>query len=95
MLGCPHYTLEELRNAAGLLEGKRIHENTNLWIFTPRALKSIADQEGISGIIKDAGATLMTDTCPCISRRKGIFGDVDDFPPDAIERCCAQSAYFQ
>ena len=68
MLGCPHYTLGELWNVAKLLKGKRVHENINLWIFTSRALKSIADQEGITDTIKNAGATLMTDTCPCISR---------------------------
>jgi predicted aconitase len=68
MLGCPHYTLEELWNVGKLLEGKRVHDNTNLWIFTPRGLKQIADQEGITDIIKNAGATVMTDTCPCISR---------------------------
>jgi predicted aconitase len=68
MLGCPHYTLEELWNAAGLLEGKRVHENVNLWIFTPKALKSIADRQGLTDIITRSGAVLMTDTCPCISK---------------------------
>jgi predicted aconitase len=68
ILGCPHYTLEELENAGKLLEGKHVHNNTSLWIFTPRALKKIADGEGLTDIITRAGAFLMTDTCPCISR---------------------------
>ncbi|HJX13028.1 MAG TPA: aconitase X catalytic domain-containing protein [Dehalococcoidales bacterium] len=68
MLGCPHNNLEELWNAARLLEGKHVHENTSLWIFTPRALKTIADLEGITEIIARAGGVLMTDTCPCIGR---------------------------
>ena len=67
MLGCPHYNLEELWNAGRLLEGRQVHSNVNLWIFTPRALKTIADQEGLTDIITRAGAVLMTDTCPCIS----------------------------
>jgi len=67
MLGCPHYTLEELWNAGRLLEGRHVHSGVNLWIFTPRALKTIADQEGLTDIITEAGAVLMTDTCPCIS----------------------------
>ncbi|OGN99089.1 MAG: hypothetical protein A2Y58_03535 [Chloroflexi bacterium RBG_13_51_52] len=67
MLGCPHYTLEEVWNAAKLLEGRRIHDNVNLWIFTPHALKTIADQAGLTDTIAKAGAVLMTDTCPCIS----------------------------
>jgi predicted aconitase len=67
MLGCPHYSLEEVWNAAKLLEGKKISSNVNLWIFTPHALKSIADREGLTDIINKSGAVLMTDTCPCIS----------------------------
>lgn len=55
-------------NACKLLEGKHVNRNTNLWIFTPRALRTIADLEGYTEIITRAGATLMTDTCPCISR---------------------------
>ncbi|HTY82446.1 MAG TPA: aconitase X catalytic domain-containing protein [Dehalococcoidales bacterium] len=68
MLGCPHYTLEEVTNAAMLLENKRVRDNVSLWIFTPKALKIVADQEGITDIITKAGAYLMTDTCPCIGR---------------------------
>jgi predicted aconitase len=68
MLGCPHYTLEEVGNAARLLENRRVHDNVSLWIFTPKALKTIADREGITDIITQAGAYLMTDTCPCIGR---------------------------
>jgi predicted aconitase len=68
MLGCPHYTIEQIWNACKLLEGKRVHSNTSLWIFTPRALKEIADRQGLTEIIERAGANLLTDTCPAISR---------------------------
>ncbi|OGO32644.1 MAG: hypothetical protein A2Z29_05450 [Chloroflexi bacterium RBG_16_56_11] len=68
MLGCPHYTLEQLWDAARRLEGKRVHSSVSLWIFTPKALKTIADQEGLTDIIRRAGGVVMTDTCPCISR---------------------------
>jgi hypothetical protein len=68
MLGCPHYTLEQLWNLCKLLEGKRVHSNTSLWVFTPRALKEIADSQGYTEMIAKAGGTLMTDTCPAIAR---------------------------
>ena len=68
VLGCPHYSIEELWEACRLLEGKRVHSNTHLWIFTPRALKDIADRNGYTEIITNAGATLMTDTCPALGR---------------------------
>ena len=63
-IGCPHYSLEQLRDVARLLEGKKIHENVDLWIWTAYQLKSIADRNGITDTIKEAGGHLMTDSCP-------------------------------
>jgi predicted aconitase len=68
MLGCPHYTLEQIGETCRLLEGKRVHENTSLWIFTPRATKQLADQKGYTKIITDAGGYLMSDTCSALGR---------------------------
>ncbi len=68
MLGCPHASIEQVRIIAALLDGKRISQNTQLWIFTPRALKSHADIMGYTAIIEAAGAYLMTDTCPALGR---------------------------
>ena len=39
MLGCPHYTIEQIWEAARLLEGRKVHPDCELWIFTPRAIK--------------------------------------------------------
>lgn len=68
MLGCPHYTLEQIWEAAKLLEGRKVSENSALWIFTPRAIKSLADQNGYTKIIEDAGAHLLSDSCSAMSR---------------------------
>jgi predicted aconitase len=68
MLGCPHYSIEQIWEAARLLEGRRVHENSNLWIFTARATKQMADQNGLTRIIEDAGAYLMTDTCSALGK---------------------------
>ena len=68
MLGCPHYSVEQVWEVSKLLEGRRLHSNTNLWIFTPRALKEIADRNGYTEIITRAGAILMTDTCPALAQ---------------------------
>jgi predicted aconitase len=68
MLGCPHYSLEQIREASRLLEGKRISANCNLWIFTSRAVRSEADAEGYTKIISDAGGLLMTDTCSAFAQ---------------------------
>lgn len=68
MLGCPHYTIEQIWEAARLLEGRRVHPDCALWIFTPRAIKALADQTGYTKTIEDAGGRLMTDSCSAMSR---------------------------
>lgn len=68
MLGCPHASIEQIRIVAGLLEGKALSPNTELWMFTPRALKAHANRMGYTKTIEDAGAYLMSDSCPALSR---------------------------
>lgn len=68
MLGCPHYSLEQIREACELLEGQRVHANTALWIFTPAAIRREADAAGYTKIISEAGGTLMTDNCSAFGR---------------------------
>ncbi|MDE3076231.1 MAG: aconitase X catalytic domain-containing protein [Chloroflexota bacterium] len=68
MLGCPHANIEQIWEACRLLEGKRVHPNTTLWMFTPRAIRELADRNGYTKIISDAGGVLMSDTCPAIGR---------------------------
>ena len=68
MLGCPHYTIEQIWEAAQLLEGRKVHENCALWIFTPRAIKEVANRNGYTQIIEAAGGKIMTDSCSAMSR---------------------------
>ena len=68
MLGCPHYTIEQIWEASVLLEGRKVHANSALWIFTPRAIKALADRNGYTKIIEEAGGVLMTDSCSAMSR---------------------------
>jgi predicted aconitase len=68
MLGCPHAAIEQIREACALLDGKRISANCNLWIFTSRVVRALADREGLSKVIRDAGGVLLTDTCSAIGQ---------------------------
>ena len=70
-LGCPHYSLEQLKDVTRLLEGKKVHDNVTLWIWTAYQLKSIADRNGYTHIIEKAGAHLLTDACALVT--KDIF----------------------
>ena len=68
MLGCPHASIEQMWEAARLLEGRKIRSGCNLWVFTSRSVKSVADLNGYTKTIQDAGGLVMTDTCSAISR---------------------------
>lgn len=68
MLGCPHASIEQLWEVARLLAGRRIHSGCHLWVFTSRSVKSVADLNGYTRTIQDAGGLVMTDTCSAISR---------------------------
>lgn len=68
MLGCPHYTIEQIWEVSKLLEGRKLSPNTEMWIFTPRQTAHLAEQNGYAKIIREAGAHLMSDTCSSMGR---------------------------
>jgi predicted aconitase len=68
MIGCPHATLGQIRDVVRLLDGRRVHPDSALWVFTPRALRAVAEQNGYAQALADAGALLMSDTCPAIGQ---------------------------
>ena len=61
-LGCPHYNIVDLWRASQLLEGKKC--KVRLWIMTSPWLYDLAKAQGYLKIFDDAGATLLTGTCP-------------------------------
>jgi predicted aconitase len=68
MLGCPHYSMDQLWDLCRMLEGKRVKDGVAFWVFVPQALKDVAERNGFRRIIDDSGAILMRDTCPAIGR---------------------------
>ena len=68
MLGCPHNSIDQVWLIASLLDGRKISANTQLWVHTPRALREVADRNGYTRMITEAGGFVMSDTCPAISR---------------------------
>ncbi len=68
LLGCPHASVDQIRQAATLLEGKRLASGTELWIMAPRALKVMADRSGYTEVIERAGGRVLADSCPAMSR---------------------------
>ncbi len=68
MLGCPHAALEQIEEAARLLEGRRVSANSALWIFTSRHEKERAAARGLIDVITRAGGVVMTDTCSAFAQ---------------------------
>ena len=68
MLGCPHAAIEQLQEAARLLEGRKVSANSSLWIFTSRAVRDAADRAGYTKAITNAGGVVMTDTCSAFAQ---------------------------
>lgn len=64
MLGCPHAAIEQMREVAGLLDGRRVV--VPLWVFTSRAVRHEAAAEGLLEVIRAAGGVVLTDTCSAI-----------------------------
>ena len=68
LLGCPHASIEQVSRVARALDGRRLNSGTQMWIMVPRALKAVADRSGYTEVIERAGARLLTDSCPAMSR---------------------------
>ena len=63
-LGCPHYHADELRKIAEYLDGRRIHADTRVDVWTTGPMKHMADRAGHTAIIEKAGARVVTGSCP-------------------------------
>lgn len=67
LVGCPHYTITEIKKVAELLEGKKINKNVQFWIYTYKNVELLADRLGYKRIIEKAGAKITSDTCMIVS----------------------------
>jgi hypothetical protein len=62
-IGCPHASIDQMRRYASLLDGKRVHPNTQLWVCTNVVVEEMARKMGYVETIERAGAKLMVGTC--------------------------------
>ncbi|WP_405297118.1 aconitase X [Methanobrevibacter sp.] len=64
-LGCPHASLEEIKEVAAIVQGKTI--KNKLWICTSVSVKATADRMGYTQIIESAGGNVVCDTCMVVA----------------------------
>ncbi len=72
-VGCPHCSIKEIQEIAGLIEGKKVKEGTELWVATSRTAKQLADKRGYTAAIEAAGGKFACDTCMAVAPLKGRF----------------------
>lgn len=84
-IGCPHCSLNEVRNVAQALEGKKVKEDTKLWVCTSRHVKGKAEKH--VKIIEKAGGHVLCDTCAVVTwiNKLGI---------DVVMTNSAKTAYY-
>jgi predicted aconitase len=62
-LGCPHCTLESLRQIAEMLDGRKIHDGVKLYLTTNSMIKAMGEIQGYNAVIERAGGLIMKDSC--------------------------------
>jgi predicted aconitase len=63
-LGCPHCSLNELREIAALLEGKTVNPNVVLLVATSTIKYKLGQQMGIVETIESSGGVVVSGMCP-------------------------------
>jgi phosphomecalonate degydratase large subunit len=61
IFGCPQCSIQEVQEIAGLLDGRKIHPETRLWICTSRWVKTLCDRMGLLKILSDSGVRVVSD----------------------------------
>ncbi|MFH1757344.1 MAG: aconitase X catalytic domain-containing protein [Pseudomonadota bacterium] len=61
--GCPHCSIGQIGQIALLLDGKKIHPDTRLWVATSRYFKMMAREMGYVDRIEKAGGLVISEVC--------------------------------
>ena len=69
-IGCPHLSLDEIKEVAEYLAGNRVAAGVELQVWTDYAVKAMATVNGYTRLIEDAGAALLTGSCPVVMREE-------------------------
>ena len=63
MFGCPHYSINQIRDTARLLEGKAIKKGVQLWVLASSSTRELARRMGYLDVINKAGGDIVAGTC--------------------------------
>ena len=63
-LGCPHYDIHQIKNVADYIKGKKVRDGVLFMVWTVYPIKAMADLNGYTKTIEEAGGHIFTSTCP-------------------------------
>ena len=64
ILGCPHASIEQIKEYIEVLSGRRVKDKAEIWILVSHMIKKYAENIGYAKKIESTGAKLVSDTCP-------------------------------
>ncbi len=62
-IGCPHCSLQEVREVSKLLSGKKVKDGIKFWVFTSPSVFEAAEKRGYVRNIVSAGGDVFVNTC--------------------------------
>jgi len=75
-VGTPHFSVTEFQRLVRLLNGRRVHPGTPLYVNAGRWVYDAITEQGIASLLDEAGVTIVTDTCtyntPILGRISGL-----------------------
>jgi len=80
MLGCPHYTFDQITEVERLMDGRKVHPDTAFWILSSVDAIELAERSDIRQRLEKLGVRLVADTCidePCWKSFEGSLGLTD------------------
>lgn len=66
ILGCPHYSLEDIQEVALHIEGKKIAPGVEFSLWTDMSTREMAVVNGFVATIEEAGGRVMSSSCPLV-----------------------------
>jgi len=64
-IGCPHCSLDEIKQIAGLIGDRKLRNGTEIWVCTSRYIKEKAEEHVKK--IEKSGCRVITDTCAVVT----------------------------
>lgn len=63
LMGCPHYSLEDIQQVANYIEGKKVAEGVELHVWTDMSTLAMAKASGFVKTIEEAGGNVLSSSC--------------------------------